>query len=152
MPKNLLKTLKAQHLISHDIAPILSDIFSESFIKTGTFPDHMKLAMISPIFKGGSPIFKGGSRLEVSNYRPASVSSILRKLLKRLMQSRLTKFLDENKIIYEHQFGFQKNKGATLAVLDLYSETLKALEKHEYACSVFLGFAKAFDAVDHNMV
>ena len=57
-----------------------------------------------------------------------------------------------NKIIYEHQFGFQKNKSITLAVLDLYSEILKTLEKQEYACSVFLDFAKVFDTVDHSIL
>ena len=57
-----------------------------------------------------------------------------------------------NKIIYEHLFGFQKNKSITLAVLDLYSEILKTLEKQEYAYIVFLDFAKAFDTVDHSIL
>ena len=84
----------------------------------------MKLTMISPIFKGGS-------RLEVSNYRMVSVLPILSKLLEKRMQNRLTKFLDKSKIyiIYKHQFGFQKNKSTTLAVLDLYPEILKTLKK-----------------------
>ena len=68
------------------------------------------------------------------------------------MQNRLTKFLDENKIIYEHQFGFQQNKSTTLAVPDFYSEILKTLEKQEYDCNVFLDFAKAFDTDDHSIL
>ena len=68
------------------------------------------------------------------------------------MQRRLTKFLDQNKIIYEHQFGFQKNKSTTLAVLDLYSQILQTLEKKNIACNVFLDFAKAFDTVDHEIL
>ena len=68
------------------------------------------------------------------------------------MQNRLTKFLDGNKIINEHQFGFKKNESTTLAVLNLYSEILKALQKQEYACSVFLDFANAFDTVDHSIL
>ena len=40
-------------IISLDIAPSLSDIFNKSF-ETEIFPDHMKFAMISRIFKSGS--------------------------------------------------------------------------------------------------
>ena len=130
--------------ISHCIAPILSGIFNKRF-ETAIFPDHMKIAIISPIFKGGS-------RLEVSNYRPASVLPILNKILKRLIQNRLTKRLDEDKIIYEHQYGFQKNKSTTLAVLDLYSEILKTNMKREYDRSVFLVFSKIVDKVDQSIL
>ena len=105
----------------------------------------MKLAMITPTYKGGS-------RLEASNYRPVSVLPIFSTILEKLMQRRLTKFLDHNKTIYEHQFGFQKNKSTTLAVLDLYSQILQTLEKKKIACSVFLDFAKAFDTVDHEIL
>ena len=128
---NFLKTL------ANDIAPSLCHIFNESFF-AGIFPDLMKLAMITPTYKGGS-------RLEASNYRPVSI-------LEKLMQKRLTKFLDQNNIIYEHQFGFQKNKSTTAAVLDLYSQILQTLEKKKIACSVFLDFAKAFDTVDHKIL
>ena len=40
-------------IISLDIAPSLSDIVNKSF-ETEIFPDHMKVVMISRIFKGGS--------------------------------------------------------------------------------------------------
>ena len=62
---------------------------------TGIFPDLIKLAMITRTYKGGS-------RLEASNYRPVSVLPIFSKILEKLMQKRLTKFLDQNNIIYEH--------------------------------------------------
>ena len=41
-------------------------------INTGIFPDPMRFAMITPIYKGGS-------RLKVSTYRPDSVLAILKK-------------------------------------------------------------------------
>ena len=107
-------------ILANDIAPSCH-IFNESFF-TGTFPDLMKLAMITPTYKGGS-------RLEASNYRPVSVLPIFSKILEKLMQKRLTKYLYQKNIIYEHQFGFQKNKSTALAVQDLYSQILQTLEK-----------------------
>ena len=57
--------------------------------------------------------------------------------------------MEQEKIIFPKQYGFQKNKSTTLAVLDLYAKLINALGKGEYACSVFLDFAKAFDTVNH---
>ena len=86
----------------------------------------MKLAMITPIFKGG---FK----LDVS------ILPTISKVLEKLMLTRLTKYLDKSKIIYEHQFGFQKNRSTTLAVLDLSTRITRALDSGNYAASVFHG-------------
>ena len=133
---------KLLKILSPAISETLSNIFNESFA-LGVLPDHMKLAMITPIFKGGS-------KLDVSNYRPVSVLPIISKVLEKLMLTRLTKHLDKSKIIYEHQFGFQKNRSTTLAILDL--STTKALDSGNYAASVFLDFAKAFDTVNNQIL
>ena len=68
------------------------------------------------------------------------------------MLTRLTEYLEKGKIIYEHQFGFQKNRSTTLAVLDLNTRITKALDRGNYAASVFLDFAKAFDTVNHQIL
>ena len=68
------------------------------------------------------------------------------------MQSQLVTYLEDNKIIYEQQFGFQKNKSTSLAVLDMYSKIIKAIESKKYLCSMFPDFAKAFDTVNHNIL
>ena len=93
---------KLLKILSPAISGILSNIFKESFALE-VFPDYMKLAM-------KTPIFKGGSKLDVSNYRPVSVLPMISKVLEKLMLTRLTKYLDKSKIIYEHQFGFQKKQ------------------------------------------
>ena len=135
---------KLLKILSPAISETLSNIFNESFA-LGVLPDHMKLAMITPIFKGGS-------KLDVSNYRPVSVLPIISKVLEKLMLTRLIKYLDKSKIIYEHQFGFQKSRSTTLAVLDLSTRITKALDCGNYAASVFLDFAKVFDTVNHQIL
>ena len=126
------------------ISETLSNIFNESFA-LGIFPDHMKLTMITPIFKGGS-------KFDISNYRPVSVLSIISKVLEKLMLARLIKYLGKSKKIYEHQFRFQKNRSTTLAVLDLSTRITNALDSGNYAASVFLDFAKAFDTINHQIL
>ena len=81
-----------------------------------------------------------------------SVLPILRKVLEKLMFNRLVNFLEKIKIIYEHQYGFQKNKSTAHAVFDIHTRLAKALGQGNLACNVFLDFAKAFDAVDHHIL
>ena len=137
-------SVKFVKIINTTISNHLADLFNLSFT-TGRFPDALKKALVTPVFKGGS-------KLEVSNYRPVSILPIFSKVIGKLMQSRLVSFLDENGIIYKHQFGFQKNNSTSYAVLDLYSNILEAIEEGNYACSVFLDFAKAFDTVNHSIL
>ena len=64
------------------------------------------------------------------------------------MQERLLSY----NIIYEHQYGFQRNKSTELAIMDLYIKLVGAIEKKDYSCGVFLDFAKAFDTVNHKIL
>ena len=68
------------------------------------------------------------------------------------MHRRLVDFLEKNNIIYEHQYGFQKNKSTSSAILDLYSQLIESIENKKFACSIFLDFAKAFDTVNHEIL
>ena len=131
-------------LLEPKISNILCHLFNESF-QSGEVPNMLKYAFVLPLHKGGS-------KLEVSNYRPVSILPILSKVLEKLMQNRLNKYLEDNKIIYNHQFGFQKNKSTSLAVLDVYSKLIEAIENGKYSCSVFLDFAKAFDTINHEIL
>ena len=44
----------------------MSNLFNKS-IRTGVFLEHKKLAMITPVYKGGS-------ELDISNYQPVGIS------------------------------------------------------------------------------
>ena len=68
------------------------------------------------------------------------------------MQSRLVKYLEEHNIIYKHQFGSQRNKSTSLAILDVHAKIIEAIENKQLACSVFLDFAKAFNTVSHDIL
>ena len=86
------------------------------------------------------------------NYRPISIFPLFSKILEKIMQERLIKYLSKYNIIYEHQYGFQKNKSTSLAIMDLYSKLVDSFEKKQYSGGVFLDFAKAFDTVDHKIL
>ena len=68
------------------------------------------------------------------------------------MHERLLHFLGQNKIIFEHQFSFQKGKSTTLAIMDLYSKLINANEAKNTSCSIFLDSSKAFDTLNHDIL
>ena len=131
-------------LSGQTLSQILTIIFNFS-IKDGCFPAAMKPAKILPMHKGDSV-------LAVGNYRPISILPILSKIFERLIYNRLIKFINDNNILTELQFGFQKNKSTEHAVTSILSTLDEAKFKGNSSYCIFLDFAKAFDTVNHEIL
>ena len=136
--------VKLIKLVQNHIAKPLTTLINLSF-STGYYPKALKYAKVIPIFKAKA-------KNEVSNYRPISLLSLFNKIFEKLMYSRLIGFLNKNTVLYTHQFGFQKNKSTSLAILDVCIKLVESIEKGEFSCCIFLDFAKAFDTVNHNIL
>ena len=61
-------------------------------------------------------------------------------------------YITNNKLLYEYQFGFQKGKSTHLALILLVDKITELLDRGECVIGVFLDFAKAFEAMDHNIL
>ena len=131
-------------IAANPLSYALANIFNSS-LNQGIFPDKLKIASVTPIHKSKS-------KISVNNYRPISILPIFSKILERLVHKRTVHFLNQYDIIFEHQFGFQKNKSTNLAILDIYSKIINSFEDKKLSCCVFLDFAKAFDTVDHSIL
>ena len=68
------------------------------------------------------------------------------------MHARLTKYLNENDILFKSQYGFRSGHCCEHALLDAQSKIARALEKKQIAVLLFLDFSKAFDMVDHEIL
>ena len=66
---------------------LLTYLFDSS-LQSGVFPDLMKIAIVSPVFKTGDTA-------DISNYRPISVLPCFSKILERVMYNRLYKYLTD---------------------------------------------------------
>ena len=97
-----------------------------------------------------TPVYKKGSKLECANYRPISLLSNLDKIIEKLMHKRLMGFLNDQKVLYKKQFGFQKIFSTAHAVISLIENIEKAIDNKRFVCGVFVDLQKAFDALDHN--
>ena len=67
--------------IATEISEPLSHIFNLNFL-SGTIPDDLKIALVTPIFKPNE-------NNDFKNYRPISVLTCFSKLLEKLMCERL---------------------------------------------------------------
>ena len=68
-------------------------------LENGKFPNCLKLANITPVFKKGPRTLK-------NNYRPVSILPIFVKIFERLLSRQLLEFFDN--ILYKFQCGFRK--------------------------------------------
>ena len=96
------------------IVESLSYIFSNSLVQE-IFPEEMKIARITPIYKGGD-------KENVVNYRSMSVLSCFSKILERIMYDRLYSYLTENNLLYNEQFDCQKGHSADHAIVQLHAD------------------------------
>ena len=116
--------------------------FNES-IKTGVFPDDLKLADISPVFKKKIKELK-------ENYRPVSVLSAFSKIFERLLLCQMSTFMENKLSIF--LCGFRKGIGVQNCLLFLIEKWRKALDK-SMKCGILLtDLSKAFDCLLHDLL
>ena len=71
---------------SYNFTRTLASIINKSF-QEGIFPEQMKVARVTLIFKEGS-------KADVNNYRPISLLNTFSKIYEKLMYRRITSFLE----------------------------------------------------------
>ena len=70
-------------------------------------------------------------------------------MLKHIMYRRLYSYLQENKILYSKQFGFQIGHSTDHSIIQLVEQIYENFEENKHTIGVFIDLAKAFDTVDH---
>ena len=132
-----------KRLSPHIITPI-TKIINQS-LKTGIFPDALKVAKVVPIFK------KDDDKL-LGNYRPISVLPTLSKVFERILHNQIQDYFKHNNLLYNGQYGFRPKHSTELAALELVDRLTLDLDKNEIPLCIFLDLSKAFDTINHQIL
>ena len=110
----------------------LATVFNLS-LEEGIVPLEWKEANIIPLFKKGS-------RNKSENYRPMSLTSVICKLLERLIKDHLVDFLVKNKLINPSQHGFLKARSCVTNMLCFLEDVTKWLDEGSPVDIIYLDF------------
>ena len=118
------------------------DVINSS-LKLGQVPREWKRANIVPIYKGGK-------KTEPLNYRPVSLTSVVGKICEIVIKEKWVKYLEENEIIANSQFGFRKGRSCVTNLLSFYTRVIDEVDNRDgWVDAVYLDIKKAFDRVPH---
>ena len=101
------------------------------------------------IFKNGLIILipkPGKDPRQPVNYRPITLLEIPGKILERIVNNRLQRFLEENEILNKNQYGFRAGRGTDMAIIKIY-EKIAMNQKGKNLCNVTLHPKVCFHAV-----
>lgn len=126
------------------IAPAIKNLINSS-IRTGQYPDFLKLGIIRPIYKKGD-------HTTYSNYRPITILSCIDKIFEKFLGDQIQNYLQKNSIISSKQYGFQRNKSTSQLLANFADEIYNHLDKKKHILIVFIDYSKAFDTLSHTTI
>ena len=122
-------------VLAYPITAMFDRIF-----QSGMIPNVWKLANVTPIFK------KGPSG-NPENYRPISLTNIMRKVFESNIKDQLMIFLNANRIVTMAQHGFQAAHSTLSNLLESLNDWTNNLDAGKDTDIAYIDFAKAFDSV-----
>lgn len=140
LPTSLLKHCRFA------LAPVLARIVNLS-LSTGEFCSHLKKSIVTPLIKKPSL-----DKEVLSNYRPISNLSVISKLIERVVKSRLTDHLTNNKLYNPVQSAYRKFHSTETVLLSLHDHLINAVSHQQVTCLCLLDLSAAFDTIDHNIL
>ena len=133
------KLLKSE---SEIVSAPLQIIFNNS-IEHSSFPDELKLADVSSLFKKEVKTFKG-------NYRPISVLPTVSKVFERLMGTQISAYMSQ--YLSSLLCGFRKGYNAQHALIRAIEKWRTCLDKGGKVGAMFMDLSKAFDCIRHDLL
>ena len=126
---------------------IFADFLHQNFndaIATSVFPQNLKNANITPVFK------KGDGKSE-TNYRPASILPNVSKIYERCLYKQMSKFFD--KILSKYQCGFRKGFSSQHCLATMLAKWRETIDKGDCFGALLTDLSKkVFDCILHELL
>ena len=135
---------KLLKLIKNEISKPITLIVNQS-LKTGIFPKAFKIAKVKPIYKKGD-------KTDLNNYRPISLLPTISKIFERVIHTQLYKYLSDNNLLCEQQYGFRSQHSTELAAIKLVDYLTHNIDTNNIPISIYLDLSKAFDTLSFDIL
>ena len=122
IPVGMLKSTIDVHV------SVLTKVINSS-IQNGCFPDELKVAEVTPIFKKNDDLDK-------ENYRPASVLPHVSKITERVMYIQIENFMGDK--LSKLLTGFRKNHSTQHCLVNMLEKWKNTLDKSGFVCVIFM--------------
>ena len=124
-------------------SPVLANIWNEEILLDKNFPENLKLADVTPIFKKKDKTF-------VESYRPVSVLPTISKIFERIMQKQITDYIR----IFLSPFlcGYRERFSARYALLSLKESWRLCIDKQGFVGVLLMDLSKTFDTINHELL
>ena len=127
--------------LKDEISMPLAFLFQQT-LQQGCLPQDWKEAFVSPIFKKGA-------RNIAENYRPISLTSVICKLMEKIVKEAILTHLVGNSLLSKKQFGFLSGRSTVTQLLRFLDECADKVARGGVVDTIYMDFAKAFDKVPY---
>ena len=117
--------------------------FFNDSIKKSDFPQNLKLADITPVYKKNDP-------LDRTNYRPISTLPVVSKIFERIMQKQINDFIIN--FLSPYLCGCRKGFNTQHALLTLVENWRKSLDNKGFGSAILMDLSKVFDTLNHDLL
>ena len=136
IPAKLLRL--AQNELTYPITNLVNNSISMS-----TFPDQLKCAELSPLYKREDNFNK-------NNFRPVSILTGISKLYGSVVNDQLLEFFSR---LFNDLIGaFRKGYSCQSLLVKCIDNWKSALDKQNYIGALFMDLSKAFDCLPHGLI
>ena len=117
-------------------------IIYDMSLSTSKVPERWKKGTVTPLHKGED-------RHEAQNYRPVSITSVLCRIMERILKKSILRHICDNNILIDEQHGFVSGRSCLSNLLMNLEELTSIYDEGDPVDEIFLDLQKAFDTVPH---
>ena len=126
--------------------PVITQIVNCS-LNSGTFPDSLKHAIITPVIKKQSL-----DPNELKNYRPVSNITYLSKIIEKHAVNNIARYLTDNNLREPLQSTYRPAHSTESALLKVKNDIMDLVSRREGMFFALLDLSTAFETVNHRIM
>lgn len=128
----------------HIVGDGLCRLVNES-LREGIFPDCWKESMVVPIAKVNNPLYP-------EEYRPVNMLPNDGKILEKIVQKQLQKYMEESQLFVESQSGFREGHSCESLINLIIADWKTAVHQKMKIVAVFIDLRRAFETLDREIL